>query len=477
MEIPHLTAVSIVTGIANGTLSSLEVAECLLRRADACSGLNTLINFDPSRFLEAAEAADQKLAAGSAVGPLHGLPLVIKDNIDVAGYPTTAATPALKNHEPGQTAPVMRKLLDAGAIVMSKANMHEMAFSPGVSQPEDGREAVWGAFGTARNPYDPDRSPAGSSSGTGAAVAARIAPAGLGTDTGGSVRNPAAWCGIVGLRPTTGRYSQRGIVPISWTRDTAGPMARNVADLELLDRVICSTDAVPPADLSRLRFGVERRFFCSDCDPDILALFEAEVERLASAGAEIVDVAIPGLDLLMGTSAQHLAAYEFSRAVPKYLADTGAGVSFEDVISQIAASGLGERLTALGSTDAISDTAYQEALNDMRPALQAAYSESFETAGLDALIFPSTIIAATRLDDWGTHTMGGREVPKFLASSRNVQPASIGGFAGLTVPMGLTPKGLPAAIGFDGPRGNDRNLLAIGLAYETLRPEIPAPPL
>ncbi len=300
---------------------------------------------------------------------------MIKDNIDVAGHPTTAATAALKNHVPCQTAPVMRKLLNAGAIVMSKANMHEMAFSPGVSKPEDGRETVWGAFGTARNPYNPDLSPAGSSSGTASAVAARIAPAGLGTDTGGSVRNPAAWCGIAGLRPTTGRYSQRGIVPISWTRDTVGPMARHVTDLELLDRVICSTDAVPPADLSCLRFGVERGFFCSDCDPDILALFETEVERLASAGAEIVDVTIPGLDLVMGMSAQHLAAYELFRAVPKYLAETGAGVSFEDLISQIVASGLGDRFTALGSKDAVSDTAYQEALLDMRPALQAAYSK------------------------------------------------------------------------------------------------------
>ena len=477
MEIAHLTAVSIVTSIANGTLSSLEVAECLVRRADAYNGLNALINFDPGQFLEAAGAADQQLAAGGSVGPLHGLPLVIKDNIDVAGHPTTAATPALKNHVPGQTAPVMRKLLDAGAILMSKANMHEMAFSPGVSKPEDGRETVWGAFGTARNPYDPDRSPAGSSSGTASAVAARIAPAGLGTDTGGSVRNPAAWCGVAGLRPTTGRYSQRGVVPISWTRDTIGPMARCVADLELLDRVICSTTAPPPADLNALRLGVETNFFCSDCDPDILSLFETEVQRLASTGAEIVDVAIPELTLATGPSAQRLAAYEFFRAVPKYLSEAAAGVSFEDVISQIVASGLGERLRALASTAMVTDTAYREALNEMRPALQRAYSDAFESEWLDALIFPSTILPATRLDDWGTYTIDGMDVPKFVASSRNVQPASIGGFPGLTVPIGLTPKGLPAAIGFDGPRGSDRNLLAIGLAYEILCPEIPPPSL
>ena len=142
MDITDLTLVSIVTDIANGTLSSVEIAECLVKRAESYSGLNTLINFDPDRFLEAARLADQKLAAGSSVGPLHGLPLVIKDNIDVAGYPTTAATPALESHHPGQTAPVVGKLLDAGAIVMSKANMHELAFSPGISQPAHGGEAV-----------------------------------------------------------------------------------------------------------------------------------------------------------------------------------------------------------------------------------------------------------------------------------------------------------------------------------------------
>ncbi len=477
MDITDLTVVNIVTDIANGTLSSVEIAESLVRKAEIHSGLNTLINFDPDRFLEAARLADQELAAEGSGGPLHGLPLVIKDNIDVAGHPTTAATPALKNHHPGQTAPVVGKLLDAGAIVMSKANMHELAFSPGISQSEDGGEAVWGAFGTARNPYDPDRSPAGSSSGTGAAIAARIAPAGLGTDTGGSVRNPAAWCGVAGLRPTLGRYSQRGVVPISWTRDTIGPMARRVADLELLDRVICGTNAVPPANLMRLRLGVERDFFCSDCDPDILRLFENGVQQLASAGAEIVDVAIPELALATGSSAQHIAAYEIFRAIPTYLLEAEAGVSFEDVISQIAASGLGERLRALGSMQAVRGTAYQEALTKMRPALQGAYSKAFGSERLDAVIFPSTILPATRLDDWGTHSIDGIEVPKFMASSRNVQPASIGGFPGLTMPIGLTPKGLPAAIGFDGPRGSDRNLLAIGLAYEILSPEIPPPPL
>ncbi len=477
MDITGFTATEIVDDIADGKLTAIQVAECLIDHAKACAHLNSLISFDVDRFLDAAHTADQDLAEGGYVGPLHGLPMVIKDNIDIAGFVTSAATPALKKHRPKETAPVMQKLLDAGAIVMSKANMHEMAFSPGVAQPEDGSETVWGSFGNARNPYDTDRGPAGSSSGTGAAVSARIAPAGLGSDTGGSVRNPSAWCGIAGLRPTTQRYSQHGVVPISWTRDTIGPMARRVADLEMLDRVIKDEEEAGPADLSKLRLGIDRGFFCADCDPDILALFEGEAERLAGAGAEIVEITVPNLTGFMSKAGQVLAIYEFFRAVPKYLEETGADVSFEDLISQIAASGLSARFTALGSSEAVSEEVYRESITEVRPALQATYSDAFEDNSLDALIFPSTIIPATRLDTWGTHTMGGVEVSDFMASSRNVQPASIGGFPGLTVPMGLTPAGLPAAIGFDGPQNSDRKMLSIGMAYEAIRPAMPGPNL
>ena len=238
-----------------------------------------------------------KEAGGDVRGRLHGLPLVIKDNIDVAGFPTTAATPALFDHRPGRTAPVAEKLLAAGAIVMAKTNMHELAFSPGITKsPGDASALVFGGHGNARNPYDTDRSPAGSSTGTAAAVGARIAPAGLGSDTGGSVRNPAAWCGITGLRPTLLRYGQTGVVPISWTRDTIGPMARTVADLQLLDEVITGEEDRPEISLSSLRLGLDRGYFCDGAEAGVLAVFERELNRLADAGAEIVEITIPGLE-------------------------------------------------------------------------------------------------------------------------------------------------------------------------------------
>ena len=164
MSIIDMTASEIVAAVAAGELTATEIATALVEAAEAKRDLNALVRFEPERFLAAAKAAD----AAKTRGPLHGLPLVIKDNIDIAGYVTSAATPSLTRNLRTNTAPVMQKLLDAGALVMSKANMHELAFSPGVVKPADGGPIVWGAYGPARNPYNPERSPAGSSTGTGA---------------------------------------------------------------------------------------------------------------------------------------------------------------------------------------------------------------------------------------------------------------------------------------------------------------------
>jgi len=449
----------------------------LVEREQHWRTVNALVNFKADDFLAAAQAADEKRAAGGPLGPLHGLPLVVKDNIDVAGFATTAATPALAGHFPGQDAPVVQALRDAGAIVMAKANMHELAFSPGISKPDDGSETIYGAHGAARNPYDLERSPAGSSTGSAAAIAAHLAPAGLGSDTGGSVRNPAAWCGLAGLRPSIGRYEQTGVVPISWTRDTIGPMARSVSDLALLDGVITGESQSPVAELDKLRLGIDRDFFCTDADTDILTIFECEIERLSTAGTEIVEVTIPDLENLIGAAGQGIAMYEIIRALPRYLKEGGSGVTLDEVFGNIAASGLGARLESLRGAEAISETDYRTSIDELRPALQSAYEDCFQANRLDALIFPATLILPFKLQEPGTHMHKGQEISDFAASSHNVQPASIGGSPGLTITAGLTPAGLPAAIGLDGPFGHDAKLLAIGKAYEAIQPPIPAPPV
>ena len=187
--------------------------------------LNAFISLNEERANAAAAALDEQ----SGTGILHGLPIAVKDAIAAAGLPATAGTEALRGYLPEKDADVVEPLIAAGAFVLGKLNMHELSY---------GITSNNGAFGPVRNPYDLERIPGGSSGGAGAAVAAGLVPAALGTDTGGSVRIPAALCGVVGFRPTTGRYSQKGIVPVSHTRDTAGPLCRSVSDAAMIDAAI-----------------------------------------------------------------------------------------------------------------------------------------------------------------------------------------------------------------------------------------------
>src|SRR5262249_39164407 len=185
--------------LSTGTLTAEALAEALLARCVAAAPLNAFISLEPDKVRAEARRADQHRQRGASLGPLHRVPLVIKDNIDTAGYPTTAGTPALAAHRPKHNAPVVQRLLEAGALILGKANLQELAYGPTSNN---------AAFGPVRNPYDPTRIPGGSSGGTACAVAARLAPAALGTDTAGSVRVPASLCGVISFRPTTLRWPQ-----------------------------------------------------------------------------------------------------------------------------------------------------------------------------------------------------------------------------------------------------------------------------
>src|SRR5687768_3753261 len=282
-----LTELGVVDGarlIRAGQVTSAELTLAYLARADARADLNAFVTLDREGVLAAARRADADLAAGRVRGPLHGVPLVVKDNVHVAGLPNTAGTPALRRFVPTTSAPVAQKLIDAGAIVLGKTNMHELAF--GISGYNEGFFTAQ-PIGT-RNPYDRTRIAGGSSSGTGAAIAARMAPGGLGSDTGGSVRIPAGVTGGAGLRPTLGRYSQEGVTPISHSRDTVGPMARTVADVALLDAVITGGTAPSPAPLRGVKLGVYRAYFWGDLNADTRAVTEAALDKLRGAGVTIV---------------------------------------------------------------------------------------------------------------------------------------------------------------------------------------------
>ena len=454
-------------------ITSVELTEAYLGRAAGRPDLNAFITLDGARAVAAARQADAELAAGKGRGPLHGVPLVVKDNVHVAGLPNTAGTPALRRFVPQASAPVAQKLLDAGAIVLGKTNMHELAF--GIS---GYNEAFFTAqpIGT-RNPYDRTRIAGGSSSGTGAAIGARMAPGGLGSDTGGSVRIPAALCGIAGLRPTHGRYSGEGITPIAHSRDTAGPMAQTVADVALLDAVIAG-NAARPASLAGVRLGVYRPYFFAQLDGDTRAVIEAALDKLRKAGVSIVEVSMPRLKELNDAASFPVALYEAYDDLQTYLERHRVGIGVEQVAAAIASKdvkGTYDNLVVprkLPAANGVVDAApiYKAAMEQARPALAAHFAETFTTYGIDALIAPTTPQVAVPQGPEAS------SLETFLLFIRNSDPGSNAGIPGLTIPAGLGPTtGLPVGLSLDGPRGSDERLLALGLAIEELLGRTPPP--
>ena len=464
----ELTAVEAAAAIRAGEVRSADLVAVLLDRISANRDLNAFITIVDEAARDIAAHADADIAAGKEVGPLHGVPIVVKDNIAAADIPTTAATPGLAGFIPERTAPVLQKLVDAGAILIGKTNMHELAF--GITS----NNATYGAIA---NAYDRTRFAGGSSGGTGAAIAARLAPAGLGTDTGGSVRIPAALNGIAGFRPSTGRYPQAGIVPISHTRDTAGPMARSVADLVLFDGVITGLPVeTAPAELAALRIGVPAAFV-GQIDAETERLLAEAIERLREAGVTLVAVDLSDVMELNAKVGFPVALWEVRRDLPRFLEEGNAGITIEEIAARITSPDVKFVFDNLVLGDqAIPDAVYDEAVKVFRPQLQAAYAEVFATEHLDAILFPTTPLPAQPIEDSDqTVKLNGEDVPTFQTFIRNTDPGSNAGLPGLTLPIGLTKDGLPVGVEIDGPAHTDRHLLSIGLALEEIFGRLPAP--
>lgn len=472
-SLTNMTATEAAAAIRAGETTSEALVQALLERTERNGHLNAFILLDADGVLAQARAADAKVRAGGELGALHGVPLVIKDNIDIAGLPTTAATPALLENIPTENASIIDALITAGAIIMGKTNMHELAL---------GSTGTGSAFGAVLNPYNPLIFPGGSSAGTAAAVSARLAPAGLGSDTAGSIRIPAAMTGLYGFRPSVGRYSQAGIVPLAHSRDTAGPMARSMADIILLDSVITSeTASVTSADLAGLRLGVPRAFFYDMLHGETARLTEAALAKLEAAGVTLVEVDILNVGELDESIFFPMAFYEMPRDLAAYL--EGTGISFEEVAAEIASPDVKGLVGFVMADGGVPEEAYNFAVGQ-QALLQQAYQTYFEDNNLDAVIFPTTPLPPRPVEGSLEATspagplvdMDGVPVPT-LFYSRNTNVANSANLPGLTLPIGLTPDGLPVGIEIDGLTGSDRELLAIGLALESVFGQVPPPVL
>lgn len=474
-----LSATQAVAAIQSGRLKAADYVATLLARAAALSSLNALTTLELDGALAAARRIDALPAADKARLPLAGLAIVVKDNINTAGLQTSAGTPALAGFVPKSNAPSVQRLIDAGAIILGKANMHELAF--GITSTNLASHA-----GPVRNPYDPTLIPGGSSGGTAAAIAARIAPAGLGTDTGGSTRIPAALTGTAGFRPSVGNggaerryHDPHAVVPISHTRDTVGPMARTVADIALLDGVITGAGALPVIALNGLRIGLPAPLW-EGLERQVEDVARAALKKLEAAGVVFVPVAMSELNGLNGMVGGPIAIHEARDDVLAWLVANDAPVrTVVEMAARIASPDV--RAIYDGVLADVLGEHYDAALNDWRPRLQQYVAATFADERLDALLFPTTRLAAVPIDDVnGSSTVsidGSPPIDTMDAFLRNTDPASTSGIPGLSLPAGMTAGGLPVGLELDAPLGEDRRLLAIGVAFEQILGALPAPSL
>ena len=445
--------------LQRGDITSVDAVTESLKAIHGDQANNAFITVDNHGALATARKLDEKREAGEALGPLHGIPIAVKDNIHVAELPNTAGTPALRRFVPQQDSGVVERLRKAGAIVIGKTNMHELAL--GITSNNT-------AFGAVGNAHNKDYFAGGSSGGTATAIGSGAVLAGLGTDTGGSSRIPAALNGIVGFRPTVGRYPSDGLTLISHTRDTVGPMATTVADAALLDQVLSGdTLQADAVDLQDVRLGVPRSLFYQNLQSDIKVDVDSFLNDLAAAGVTLVDVDITKVGELNAKVGFPVVIYEAKQLLESYLATHLPNVTLRELIN--AAESPDVRILLDGVVNgAVSEAQYREAIDTFRPQLQQAYDDCFDKHRIDAIIFPTTPLSARPIEGTVESVeLNGAEVPTFATYIQNTDPGSNAGIPGLSIPLSTDDNGLPFGIEIDGPSGSDRRLLSIGLAIES----------
>jgi len=437
-------------------LSPVELTKHLLHRIERLNPeLNAYLTITADLALAQARQAESELCSTKKSrrdrGPLHGIPLSLKDNIYTAGVRTTAGGKFLSDFIPERDAAVVSKLKSAGAILLGKTNLHEFAYGVTTNNPH---------YGPARNPWDTKRVPGGSSGGAAAAVASGLCVAAIGTDTGGSVRIPASLCGIVGFKPTLHRVSVEGIVPLSLTLDCAGPLARSVEDAALVLDLMATprkgevsfATSLARKPKKKFTLGIPKEFFFDILAPEVRSSFDASLKLLRKRGFATKEISIPLLNHTE-SAGNNIAWPEATRYhqkmdwFPKYSADYG-----EDVRSRLE---IGARVTA---------SAYLEGL-EQRDEFIAQFHSVLADSKIDALVVPTTPIAAPLIGEEAT-TIDGKDHSTRALLIRLNRPANLAGLPAVSLPCGLTSSGLPLGVQFIGPGHADSRLLLIASMFE-----------
>ena len=439
-------------------LELVEKVQLQLAKSDQLNNYNAYIFIAKDQAIKSAKKLS--LTTSKLELPLYGITLAIKDNIEVATMPHSVGHKLLTDYYPANDAEVIKRVKNAGAIIIGKANMHELAY---------GITSNNAAFGAVANAHNKNKFAGGSSGGTAVAIALGLADAGLGTDTGGSSRIPAALNGIVGFRPTTGRYPNAGLSLISTTRDTVGPMAKDVATVARLDQVLANDNNIEiKLNSKSLRLGVPKSYFYENLSTDVATGIEKALKNLAAAGIELVEMDVINVASLNEKISFPVVLYETNQLLPKLITRVSPQLSLEDFIAGISSPDVKGIITNI-TQQPIPETVYLDAINNFRPQLQSTYKQYFQLNQLDALIVPATPLAAQDIigsDE--TVMLNGKAVPTFPTFIRNLDPSSNAGIPSLVIPMGNNSEGLPIALQLDGPVNSDRKLLAIGVLVEKI---------
>jgi mandelamide amidase len=448
--------------IRNGDITSEAYTAALLQRARTLAELNAFITIDEAAVLGAARDADKARAAGSAA-PLLGVPLGVKDSYLTKGLPTSLGLDGLAHFVPREDADAVRAIKDAGAVVFGKNNLVEMSY---------GLTGHNARYGQVKNPHARDRVSGGSSSGSAASVAAGIVPASLGGDTVGSIRVPASLCGVVGFKPTTGRWPRKGVAPISYTLDTTGVFARSAEDCALVDHVVTGERAVQPP---RAEYGVKGarlayapRQFLDLVDPEVEARFREVVRRLRDAGAEVVEVDLgDDFGALIQTATWSIFFHETLGAVSEFLRRHDIPTTFEAIYEGLKPQlrQVWEHKVLPEGGGAISVEAYRTTLAVSRPEIQRRLDEAFVTHGAEAILQPTTPCTAPPIEQQASFSIAGREVSHLALADHTVSASSVG-LPGISLPVGLSRDGLPIGLELDAPLGSDRTLFELARQIE-----------
>lgn len=476
-DLIHASAVELAAQIANKTVSAIEVTQAHLDRIAEVDGrVNAFLHVDADGALEQARAVDHAVASGQALSALAGVPLALKDVLTQTGVPTTAGSKILEGWRPPYDATVVERLRDAGVVILGKTNMDEFAM---------GSSTENSAYGPTHNPWDLERIPGGSSGGSAAAVSAYEAPLAIGTDTGGSIRQPAAVTGIVGAKPTYGAVSRYGLVAFSSSLDQAGPFARTVVDTALLHSVIAGHDprdstsikepvpdvvgAAMSADVSNMRIGVVRELSGEGYQPGVQARFDEAVELLRAQGAEIVEISCPSFTYALGAY-YLIAPSECSSNLARFDAmrfglrtDDNGELSAEDVMRHTRAAGFGpevKRRIILG-TYALS-SGYYDAYYGQAQKVRTLITRDFEAAwaSVDVLISPTTPTEPFRIGE-----RVNDPVAMYKADLCTL-PSSLYGGPAISVPIGLGDENLPVGLQVMAPVMADDQVYRVAGAVE-----------